>query len=127
MSSGARKRCSATSAAPIVSSSITREPGCQSSPPASSSRIPIHVSSEPTNDCEEDDGEGGEDTSGNRTIGLLEREGKEDGNRRRERAEADEGGVAVVLAEDPEQRAGRREHDEAADVNESARARPAWS
>ena len=127
MSSGARKRCSATSAAPIVSSSSDQERRA-----ASRHRSLFFEDSDPRlqrahEDGEEDDGERRQEARGHRAAGLLEREGECDRHCGRERGVADQGSVAVVLAEDREQRAGREEHDESADVDEGASARPAWT
>ena len=123
-SSGARNRRSATSAATIVRSSSRNRPNVQSLLPKSS-RIPIRVFQRAREDGEEDDGESGEDTRRHRAAGVLERERERKRGGRRERAVADERGVAVVLAQDPEQRGGREERDDRADVDESTFARPA--
>ena len=75
-------------------------------------------------DGEEDHRERDEHPRGHGAAALLESEGEPERNRRCESAIADEGSSAVVLAQDPEQGGGRKEHDHSADVDEGAPARP---
>ena len=63
-------------------------------------------------DGEEDHRERRQEPCGNRAVCLVEREGECDRHGGRERAVADQGGVAMIVAEDREQRAGREEHDD---------------